>query len=227
MKNKIILSITILPILLLKADKYPFELPELEYNYNSLEPYIDEDTMKIHHNCHHKAYRDNLNKALQGGDEIHRNMSLEDLVTSNSIPKKYRAEVRNFGGGLINHNHYFGQFSPADISKKSPECELLKDINKYFGSFEKFKKKFNDQAKKIFGSGWVWLIRKPNGTLRIISKQNQDAPHKIGDPLVGMDLWEHAYYLKHNCNRAKHIDDFWQVLDWSKIEKKFDKVKNR
>jgi Fe-Mn family superoxide dismutase len=204
------------------CNRYPFERIKLEYDYNALEPHIDSETMRIHYECHYKGYQDKLNEALKSSDELHKTLSIEDLLSSNSLPKSLKNKVRDFGGGLYNHGLYFSQFSHTP--KKYPEGGLLKTINKQFSSVEKFKKKFNDEASKLFGSGWVWLIKKNNGQLKIIKTRNQDAPILLGKPLIGIDMWEHAYYLKHNCHKADYIESFWFVLDWAKIEDRFEKI---
>ena len=201
------------------SDKhYPFVLPKLGYEYKDLEPYIDEATMRVHYECHFTHYLEGLNDALKNGDALHRTMSLEDLLTSNSLPKSLRKKVRDSGGGFANHKHYFAQFSLAGKGQSEPTGDLLKAITKQFKSVDNFKKKFNQAAMKLFGSGWVWLVKKPNGSLKIITKANQDTPLKVGKPIIGLDMWEHAYYLKHNCKKADYVKDFWNVLDWKKIE---------
>jgi Fe-Mn family superoxide dismutase len=203
------------------ADRYPFERIKLDYNYQALEPHIDTETMRIHYECHYKGYQDKLNEALKSADELHKTQTLEDLLTSNSLPRSLKLKVRDFGGGLYNHGLYFSQFSATP--KKTPEGILLTALNKQFGSLEKFKKKFNEEASKLFGSGWVWLIKKHNNQLKIVKTTNQDAPINLGKPLIGIDMWEHAYYLKHNCHKADYIESFWFVLDWAKIEERFAK----
>ena len=218
-KNKLFLFLLCANLATLRANRYPFERIKLEYDFNALEPHIDAETMRIHYECHYKGYQDKLNEALKSSDELHKTLSLEDLLTSNSLPKSLKNKVRNFGGGLYNHGLYFDQFSATP--KKQPEGDLLAVINKQFGSVEKFKKKFNDEANKLFGSGWVWLIKKHNNHFKIVKTSNQDAPINLGKPLIGIDMWEHAYYLKHNCHKADYIESFWFVLDWAKVENRF------
>ena len=207
----------------LQADnRYPFEALSLDYSYSDLEPHIDQETMKIHYECHYKNYLAKLNEALLKSDNLHKIMSIEHLVVCNSLPKALEKKIKDFGGGFINHSLYFDQFLPVNKVKISPDGALLKSIEKYFKSVDNFKLEFNKKAMSLFGSGWVWLILKPNGYLKIITRKNQDPPHTIGIPLIGIDMWEHAYYLKHNCKKIDYVNSFWAVLDWAKIEKRLE-----
>jgi superoxide dismutase, Fe-Mn family len=198
-----------------------FTLPPLPYAYNALEPHIDEQTMKIHHDKHHQAYVDNLNKAIAGSE--HENKSLEELI---AIAGKISPAVRNNGGGHWNHTFFW------DILSKDggqPSGSLSEAINSTFGSFDEFKTKFNAAGGARFGSGWVWLISK-DGKLEISSTPNQDNPlmdvaETKGTPIIGVDVWEHAYYLKYQNKRPDYLGAIWNVINWKKAQEHFDKAK--
>jgi superoxide dismutase, Fe-Mn family len=195
-----------------------FKLPDLTYDYNGLEPYIDGKTMEIHHSKHHGAYTSKLNGAIDGTELADK--SIEDILSGAS---KLSAAVRNNGGGFFNHNLFWEIMSPTGGGQ--PQGDLLAAINKDFGSFEKFKEKFANAAATRFGSGWAWLI-KQNDTLKVISTPNQDNPlmdvvDDKGTPLLGLDVWEHAYYLKYQNRRPDYIEAFWNVVDWNAVAKKF------
>jgi Fe-Mn family superoxide dismutase len=198
-----------------------FTLPPLPYAYNALEPHIDEQTMKIHHDKHHQAYVDNLNKAIAGSDN--ENKSLEELVANAG---KISPAVRNNGGGHWNHTFFW------DILSKdggSPSGSVAEAINSTFGSFDEFKTKFNAAGVGRFGSGWVWLISR-DGKLEITSTPNQDNPlmdvaEVKGTPLLGVDVWEHAYYLKYQNKRPDYLGAIWNVINWNKVQENFDKAK--
>lgn len=189
----------------------PFSLPNLGYDYKALEPYIDALTMEIHHSRHHKAYVDNLNKAVQNTEMA--SLSLEDLLKNIS---KYPVAVRNNGGGHWNHSFFWKVISPSNGSK--PSQKLLDQINKDLGSLENLKTEFNKAAMSRFGSGWAWLLWK-DGKLVISSTPNQDNPlmdlaEVKGKPLLALDVWEHAYYLKYQNKRADYVNAFWNVINW-------------
>lgn len=195
-----------------------FELNSLPYSYNALEPYIDAQTMEIHHSKHHGAYTTNLNNAI-AGTEMEK-MTIEDIMRSIS---KFPMAVRNNGGGYYNHNLFWSILSPKGGGE--PTGELAKAIKSSFGSFDVFKEKFAASAATRFGSGWAWLIAKGN-ELAIFSTPNQDNPlmdiaDMQGHPLLALDVWEHAYYLKYQNRRAEYIQNFWQVVNWSEVEKRF------
>ena len=198
-----------------------FTLPPLPYAYDALEPHIDEQTMKIHHDKHHQAYVDNLNKAIAGTE--HENKSLEELVANAG---KILPAVRNNGGGHWNHTFFW------DILSKdggSPSGSLAEAINSTSGSLDEFKTKFNAAGVGRFGSGWVWLISR-EGKLEITSTPNQDNPlmdvaEVKGTPLLGVDVWEHAYYLKYQNKRPDYLGAIWNVINWAKVQEKFDKAK--
>lgn len=198
-------------------NKYPFQLEALPYDYNALEPYIDKETMHYHHDKHHQAYVDNLNKALEGYPQFHQ-MSLVDLLKNlDNLPAEIQAKVRNNGGGVYNHNLFFKILTPK--STKKPFGELEKAINQKFGSFENFKETFKKAALERFGSGWAWLVKDKNNELMIISTPNQDVPLKLEvQPILALDVWEHAYYLKYQNRRGEYIVNFFEVIDWNKAE---------
>ena len=192
-----------------------FTVPKLDYAYNALEPYIDAKTMNIHLNKHHKAYVDNLNKAIKGTDA--ENMTIEEIISNIS---KFSDPIRNNAGGHWNHSFFWKAMTPKakPISKN-----MLEIIKKDFGSLEDMQKKFNEAGTKRFGSGWVWLIKKDNGKLEIISTPNQDNPLMDnalvkGKPVLACDVWEHAYYLKYQNKRIDYLKAFWSVVDWERVE---------
>lgn len=195
-----------------------FELPKLNYAYNALEPYIDAMTMEIHHTKHHAAYTNNLNAAISGSSL--ESATIEDILKDVS---KLSAAVRNNGGGYFNHNLFWDLMSPNGGGE--PKGELAKEITKHFGSFNDFKDKFSQAATTRFGSGWGWLVLN-NGKLTIYSSPNQDNPlmdisEVKGYPLLAIDVWEHAYYLKYQNRRPEYIQNFWNVIDWNQVEKRF------
>ena len=201
-----------------------FKLPELNYDYDALEPFIDEQTMIIHHTKHHQTYVDNLNKALEG-HEKYQNMGIEELiVSSNELPDSIKTAVRNNAGGHINHTMFWNLMSPNGNS--APVGEIAKKIDEDLGGFDKFKDEFKKAALGRFGSGWAWLVLDKGGKLMIVSTPNQDNPLTDGlKPLLGIDVWEHAYYLKYQNKRADYIDSWWNVVDWNKVEEEYHKVK--
>jgi Fe-Mn family superoxide dismutase len=218
MKTKAILTFTIVLGLItinnkIMAQNYTF--PELPYAYNALEPYIDAQTMEIHYSKHHKAYFDNFVKAA--GEAKIDNLSLEDIFTRVSI---YPAVIRNNGGGLYNHTLFWNIMGPN--AGGQPEGDLLKAINDTFGSFDKFKTEFENAAKTQFGSGWAWLAVDASGKLFVSQTPNQDNPlmdvaAKRGQPILGLDVWEHAYYLKYQNRRPEYVANFWNVVNWKKV----------
>lgn len=199
---------------------YPFKLENLPYDYNALEPYIDEDTMHYHHDKHLQAYVNNLNSALENHPELH-NKTLEDLLKNlNTLPTEIQTKVKNNGGGVFNHNLYFDLMTPD--SPKKPVGKLAEAIDAKFGSFEKFKETFKKAALDRFGSGWAWLVADKNNELMVVSTPNQDVPLQLEvKPLLLIDVWEHAYYLKYQNRRGDYIDNFFNVVDWEKVNKLF------
>ena len=197
----------------------PFTLAPLPYDAAALEPHIDKMTMEIHHDRHHKAYVDNLNKAVAGTDMA--GMNIDQLVRS--IDAKTPAAVRNNGGGHWNHTFFWNTLSPKGSGQ--PKGALAEAINKKFGSFDKFKEEWAKAATARFGSGWVWLIKDGSG-VDIVTTPNQDNPlmklaDKPGTPLIGLDVWEHAYYLKYQNKRPDYVAAAWNLYDWDKAAKTF------
>jgi Fe-Mn family superoxide dismutase len=197
--------------------KYPYSLPQLPYPYDALEPYIDKMTMEIHHTKHHQAYINNLNSALEKYPEFH-NLELEEILRNlNQLPEEIRTAVRNNGGGHYNHSLFWEIMKPNGGGE--PKGKLKEEIEKNFGSFEEFKKLFSETAIKHFGSGWAWLVITSDKKLKVYSMLNQDNPLMNGDvPIMGLDVWEHAYYLKYQNRRAEYVEAWWHVVNWDKIE---------
>lgn len=200
-----------------------FKLPELKYSYDGLEPHIDRETMETHYSKHHQGYIDNLNKALEG-HEKYANMEIEEILKSlDELPESIRTAVRNNGGGYYNHSLFWDIMSPNAGGK--PEGELSKKIGEDLGGFDKFKEDFKKAALGRFGSGWAWLVLN-KGKLEIVSTPNQDNPISEGKkPILGIDVWEHAYYLKYKNKRAEYIDSWWNVVDWKKVEEIYNGLK--
>ena len=197
-----------------------FTLPELPYSYDALEPYIDAKTMEIHHTKHHNTYVTNLNKALEGHPNL-QDKTLEELLSDlDQIPENIRIAVQNNGGGHLNHSLFWGYMTPG--SQKEPSGKLEKEINSVFGSFGAFKEEFAKAALARFGSGWVWLVKDEAGKLKIYSTPNQDNPITDGyQAVLGLDVWEHAYYLKYQNKRADYVGNWWNVVNWEKISLDF------
>jgi Fe-Mn family superoxide dismutase len=202
-----------------------FTLPELPYEYNALEPYIDEETMRIHHNKHHGAYVSNLNEALKDYPELQNKTAEELLQNLNQIPETIRTKVRNNAGGHVNHSLFWQIMAPAEKGGGvMPKGKLLEAIDKVFGSFDSFKERFTAAGMGRFGSGWAWLVVS-EGKLEILDTPNQDNPliEAKGVPILGLDVWEHAYYLKYQNRRGDYITAWWNVVNWGKIEERFEK----
>ena len=199
-----------------------FALTPLPYAYNSLEPYIDEQTMKIHHDKHHQTYTDKLNDALKEQPELQKKKVEELLKDTGKLPDKIRQAVINHGGGYVNHNLFW------DILKKDTKIsgDIEKAITKKYGSFEVFKEQFSNSATTLFGSGWAWLVVDDKGNLEIVQTKNQDSPLSLGKtPILGIDVWEHAYYLKYQNKRPDYIAAFWNVINWNKVNELYKKAK--
>ncbi|NOT03741.1 MAG: superoxide dismutase [Anaerolineales bacterium] len=196
-----------------------FELPKLAYAYDALEPHIDARTMEIHHSKHHNTYVTNLNGAVEKTPEL-AGKSLESLLGDlNAVPEAVRGVVRNHGGGTFNHNLFFEVLGPN--AGGAPKGELAKAIDSSFTSFDSFKAEFEKAATTRFGSGWAWLVKKGNG-LAVVSTANQDSP--LSDdltPVLGIDVWEHAYYLKYQNRRPEYIAAFWNVINWDAVAARF------
>ncbi|HMO14571.1 MAG TPA: superoxide dismutase [Pirellulaceae bacterium] len=203
------------------AETFPdFELPELPYAYDALEPVIDSKTMNIHHTKHHQGYVTNLNKALEGHAEL-AGHSLDDLLRKlNDLPESIRTAVRNHGGGHANHNLFWRVMrSPRDVN--TPQGKLAEAIASTFDGFEKFKEVFTKAAIGQFGSGWAWLVKADDG-LSVVATANQDSPITNGkQPLLGIDVWEHAYYLNYQNRRADYVDAWWRVVNWEEVANNF------
>jgi len=192
-----------------------FELPKLPYAVDALEPYIDAQTMTIHHDKHHQAYITNLNAALEKHPEL-AGKSLEDLLSDlNAVPEDIRMAVRNHGGGTWNHNVFWEIMGPKVGG--TPSGELTRALEKAFGSFDAFKSEFEKAAVGRFGSGWAWLVRKGDG-LAVVSTANQDTPLSEGlTPILAIDVWEHAYYLKYQNRRPEYVSNWWNVVNWEAV----------
>jgi superoxide dismutase, Fe-Mn family len=198
-----------------------FKLPALTYDYNALEPHIDAATMKFHHDKHHAAYVKNLNAAVTKYPEL-KTKTIEQLLTSlNTLPKDIQTTVRNNGGGHYNHTMYWQIMGPKGGGK--PTGAIAAAIEKQFGSFDTFKTQFNEAGTKLFGSGWVWLVNQ-QGQLKIITTPNQDSPISQGIyPIMGNDVWEHAYYLKYQNRRPDYLAAWWNVINWTEVNNRFAK----
>jgi Fe-Mn family superoxide dismutase len=197
-----------------------FELPPLPYDYNALEPYIDTQTMQLHHDKHHQAYVTNLNNALQGQEQF-ASMSVDDLMRNiNQVPENIRTAVRNNGGGHSNHSMFWQIMKPNGGGQ--PSGALANAINQAFGSFDQLKAAFNDAGAKRFGSGWAWLVLDQNGKLQVTSTANQDSPLMDGlFPVMGNDVWEHAYYLKYQNRRPEYLNAWWNVVNWDEVARRY------
>ncbi|PIS40865.1 MAG: superoxide dismutase [Candidatus Kerfeldbacteria bacterium CG08_land_8_20_14_0_20_43_14] len=200
----------------------PFVTPPLPYDYNALEPYIDEATMKVHHDKHHVAYTTKLNATLENHSDWFEKSPEEILMNLDQIPGDIRMQVRNFGGGHVNHAMFWEIMAPKAGGK--PEAELSKAIEKDFGSYEKFQTEFENAANTQFGSGWAWLSF-AKGKLIVEKTANQDSPLSLGHaPLLLLDVWEHAYYLKYKNMRQDYVKAFWNVVNWKAVLEKFLKI---
>jgi Fe-Mn family superoxide dismutase len=199
-----------------------FTLPPLPYATDALEPYIDKMTMEIHHGKHHNAYVTNVNKALESAPDL-AGKTLEELLANNCaiVPESIRTAVRNNGGGHANHSMFWTILAAPGTQSAAPSGALAEAVAATFGSFDQFKEKFNAAATTRFGSGWAWLL-KSGGKLEIASTANQDSPIMEGKGVVmGLDVWEHAYYLKYQNRRPEYISAWWNVVNWREVEKRF------
>lgn len=205
---------------------YPFKLPELGFPYNALEPHIDAQTMEIHHTKHHQTYVNNLNAALEKHAAFQKK-ELEDLLSSLSdLPTEAQTAVRNNGGGHLNHTLFWQWLKPG--GSKEPSGKLAEEIRTTFGALDTFKEQFTQAATGRFGSGWAWLVADRSGKLKVYSTANQDAPIMEGNrPILGLDVWEHAYYLKYQNRRPDYIKAWWNVVNWSAVAQAYEKVKSR
>ncbi|MCS6803094.1 MAG: superoxide dismutase [Chloroflexota bacterium] len=203
-----------------------FQLPPLPYDFNALEPYIDARTMEIHHDRHHAAYVTNLNAAIEKYPEL-ANRTLEELITNlDAIPEDIRTAVRNNGGGHWNHTMFWEIMGPR--AGGEPEGDLAYAIRDAFGSFAEFKNLVNQAGLARFGSGWAWLTMEPSGALRIESTPNQDVPLMEGRiPILGVDVWEHAYYLLYQNRRGDYLNAWWNTVNWAAVSERYKKAKQR
>jgi Fe-Mn family superoxide dismutase len=201
-----------------------FEVPPLPYDYAALEPYIDEQTMHLHHDKHHAAYVNNLNAALENQPQL-ASWSVEDLMRRiNEVPENIRTTVRNNGGGHINHSMFWRIMKPNGGG--APTGALAQAINDTFSSFDAFKAQFNDAGVKRFGSGWAWLVMDGSGRLHVTSSANQDSPLMDGQfPIMGNDVWEHAYYLKYQNRRPDYLAAWWNVVNWDEIAQRYEQAR--
>lgn len=203
----------------------PFSVPPLPYAPDALEPTIDKMTMEIHHGKHHGAYVTNLNKAVESVPAL-AGKTIEELLANNCqiVPENIRTAVRNNAGGHANHSMFWQIMAPK--AGGAPHGNVAAAITKAFGSFDQFKEKFNSAAATRFGSGWAWLVKNPGGNLEVISTANQDSPIMEGKyPVMGLDVWEHAYYLKYQNRRPEYIAAWWNVVNWAEIESRFNSGK--
>ncbi|GIV62210.1 MAG: superoxide dismutase [Mn] [Rhodothermaceae bacterium] len=200
-------------------------LPPLPYPYDALEPHIDARTMEIHHTKHHQGYVNNLNKALEGHADLQAK-SIEDLLRGiDQVPERIRTAVRNNGGGHANHSLFWTIMAPDGGG--TPGGSLAEAINETFGSFDAFKEKFAAEAAGRFGSGWAWLVVDEDGKLRLYSTANQDSPYMQGHtPILGLDVWEHAYYLHYQNRRPDYINAWWNVVNWAQVAKNYEAARS-
>jgi len=205
-----------------------YELPPLPYDYNALEPVIDEQTMHLHHEKHHNTYVTNLNSALEKHPDADPGNIEELLANIDSVPQDIRTAVRNNGGGHSNHSMFWQIMGPSGQGGGQPAGELASAIDSSFGSFDSFKERFAAAAAPgaLFGSGWAWLIAAPDGSLSIETTPNQDSPLMEGKtPVLGLDVWEHAYYLKYQNRRPEYIEAWWDVVNWDEVGRRYDAAK--
>ena len=196
-----------------------FETPALPYDYSALEPYIDTQTMQLHHDKHHVGYTTNLNAALEKAPQLQKLSAEELLKDLQNVPEAIRTAVRNNGGGHVNHAMFWKIMSPK--AGGPPTGAIADVIKNTFGDFNAFKEKLNDAGLKQFGSGWSWLVRDQGGKLQVVSTPNQDSPLSQGFyPIMGIDVWEHAYYLKYNNRRGDYLKEWWNVVNWAEVNKR-------
>jgi|TARA_B110000438_G_scaffold295757_2_gene339299 Fe-Mn family superoxide dismutase len=203
---------------------YPFQLPELGYASDALEPHIDTRTMEIHHGKHHQAYTNNLNAALEHHPELHGHSGEQLLIDLGSLPEDIRGAVQNNGGGFVNHKLFWEIMAPG--GSDSPTEEMSGLLNDSFGSFDQFKQVFSGAAATQFGSGWSWLVVDPDGGLQVMATANQNSPLSCGCvPILGVDVWEHAYYLNYQNRRPDYLAAFWNVVNWTAVSEKYLQTK--
>ena len=204
----------------------PHQLDPLPFSPNALEPHIDARTMEIHHGKHHQTYIDKLNAALEGQNELQNLSALELISDLSKVPDSIRGAVRNNGGGHVNHSFFWKSLSPNGGGE--PHGGLASAIDRAFGNFDQFKQDFTNAALTRFGSGWAWLIKNGDGSVAVTSSPNQDSPwmagvsEVVGKPLIGLDVWEHAYYLNYQNRRPDYVSAFWNIVDWNRASSLFD-----
>jgi Fe-Mn family superoxide dismutase len=199
---------------------YPFELPDLGYPHDALEPHIDARTMEIHHGKHHAGYTSKLNAALEGHPDLHGKSAEELIANLDALPDDIRVAVRNNGGGYVNHSLFWDVMSPGGAAE--PSGELASALDSTFGSFDAFKEKLEATAGGQFGSGWGWLAVDGDGKLSVFSTPNQDSPHMKGlTPILGVDVWEHAYYLHYQNRRPDYLTAWWNVVNWDVVARRY------
>ena len=197
-------------------------VPPLSYDHSALEPIIDTETMKLHQGKHHASYVSNLNKALDKHPELHQR-SLEELLRDiDRVPEDIRTDVRNHGGGHANHSLFWTILAPRH---EAPAGRIGDALRQSFGGLDQFTERFNDAGAKLFGSGWVWLVAAPSGKIELITTANQDSPLMHGlYPILGNDVWEHAYYLKYQNRRGDYLKAWWQVVNWAEVNRRFEEA---
>ena len=202
---------------------FPYTLPPLDYAYSALEPYIDEQTMHLHHDKHHRAYVDNANKVVADYPELQKKTLVELLAHLDELPADIRTPLQNNGGGHLNHALFWDYMTPQGASE--PQGKLSQAMTKHFGGFTQFKEEFDSAAKNRSGSGWAWLSVTPKGDLETGSTANQDTPLSTCHlTILGLDVWEHAYYLKYHIKRPEYITNWWHVVNWKKVQEQFAKI---
>jgi len=200
---------------------YPFELPALGFDYHALEPHLDARTMEIHHSRHHQAYTNNLNAALEGHADLHGYSAEQLLRALEAVPDAIRTAVRNNGGGFYNHTLFWETMAPGGASE--PEGDVAQAIDATFGSLDELKSQITGAAAKQFGSGWGWLSVSPFGQLHVSGTANQDSPLTVGStPILGVDVWEHAYYLKYQNKRPDYLGAWWNVVNWDAVAQRYE-----
>ena len=200
----------------------PYEVPPLPYDYNALEPHIDEQTMRLHHDKHHQTYVDKVNAALEGTEWADRPIE-EVLRNLDQLPEQKRTAVRNNGGGHANHTLFWAIMGPG--AGGEPDGALAQAIEEAFGSFDQFKQMLSDAAVNQFGSGWAWLVVDDDGSLTVTSTPNQDTPVMQGrTPILGIDVWEHGYYLKYQNRRPEYVAAWWNVVNWTEVARRFETI---
>lgn len=200
---------------------YPFELPELGYAHDALEPHVDTRTMEIHHGKHHAGYTAKLNAALEGHTDLHGKSAIDLISDLDALPDTIRGAVRNNGGGYVNHSLFWDVMTPGGA--EAPTGDLATAIESAFGSFSDFKSQFQAASGGQFGSGWGWLCTDGNGAVSVVATANQDSPHMEGKtPILGVDVWEHAYYLNYQNRRPDYLAAFWNVVNWDRVGARYE-----